>query len=403
MLTSWSFENALIQTYTLPYVRQIKKIIGKESQIYLYTLQTPSFYLNAEKNEAAINKLKEEGIIVLQKKYSSFGIIALVNYFFSILQLIAFCKKKSIYTIHTWCTPAGAMGYIVSLFYKCRLVLDSFEPHAEPMMEGGTWKKNSLAFKLLFHLEKKQLQRADEVICTTQSMITYSQQTYGIKKLRYFTKPACVDLTKFSLSSIKQPEIIDELALSNDTISCVYAGKFGGLYLTKETFDFLKCAFDFWGNKFRIILLTNHTKKEIEDLANQVHLPLEIIKCKFVPHKDIAAYIGAADFAICPMKPLPSRKYSAPIKNGEYMALGLPIVITRNISDDSDIISNNKLGSVIKDLNSNGYTESIKEIDGLLKKHSREELYNKIRPFAEKYRNFDIAEKVYTQIYNPVK
>jgi len=105
------------------------------------------------------------------------------------------------------------------------------------------------------------------------------------------------------------------------------------------------------------------------------------------------------DFGITPVKPIPTKRYCTPIKDGEYWALGLPVVITKGISDDSDIIKKYKIGSVLEELNEKNYLKAIQEIDVLLKNNTRMELYNKIRPIAEKYRNFDIAEKVYKEIY----
>ena len=58
---------------------------------------------------------------------------------------------------------------------------------------------------------------------------------------------------------------------------------------------------------------------------------------------------------------------------------------------------------MIEELNEAAYLKAIKEIDNLLSKNSREEIYHKIRPIAEKYRNFEIAEKIYAAIYNDFK
>ena len=122
----------------------------------------------------------------------------------------------------------------------------------------------------------------------------------------------------------------------------------------------------------------------------QLNLPLYL---------KITEYLQLADFAINFVKPVPSKRYCTSIKDGEYWAMGLPIVITKNISDDSDIIKNNKIGSVLEELNNKAYLKAIKEIDELLSNNSREELYQKIRPIAEKYRNYSLADEIYSKIY----
>ena len=80
----------------------------------------------------------------------------------------------------------------------------------------------------------------------------------------------------------------------------------------------------------------------------------------------------------------------------------MPVVITKNISDDSDIIKSTNTGSVLEELNEVAYLKSIKEIDELLKKNNRMELYKKIRPIAERYRNYELANTIYKKIYGGI-
>ena len=54
----------------------------------------------------------------------------------------------------------------------------------------------------------------------------------------------------------------------------------------------------------------------------------------------------------------------------------------------------------MNEYDSNRIFDSIKKIDQLLQQNTTDELYQKIRPIAEKYRNFEIAEKVYHQLYS---
>jgi hypothetical protein len=387
VITYWGYNDALIQTYTLPYV----SIIGdmpKVERIFLVTLDKTELKLRSD----------EPVITNISFLYKKFGVAGALMWIKILITLIRLIKKEKITTIHTWCTPAGAIGYILSLITGKKLILDSFEPHAEAMAEGRTWKPGGIAFRILFSLEKLQLKRATEVICANQGMIEHSQKVYGIKKSRYFVKPACVDLELFSYRNIKKRELIDALQL-NDKITCVYAGKFGGLYLEQEIFDLLKVAADHWGDKFRVLLLTNHTDDEIYSYASRSKLDKKQIIKRFVPHKEIPDYIGAADFAICPMKPLPSRRYSAPIKNSEYWALGLPVIITKNISNDSELILKHHVGYVLSELSVKEYQKAITLIDELISNNSRAELYARIRPIAESQRNFNISRQIYSSIY----
>ena len=78
--------------------------------------------------------------------------------------------------------------------------------------------------------------------------------------------------------------------------------------------------------------------------------------------------------------------------------MGLPVVITPDISDDSDIIKENKIGAIIDPLDEGSYLIALKEIEQILKEDDFNRR-NRIRSIAVKYRNFDIAEKVYKDIF----
>lgn len=389
VLTYWSLNDALIQTYTLPYVKIIAKNIPAENMVFLLTLEKSN-------KEFFFNENKIQNIPI---QYYPFGIKALFMWIKILIKLTVLIKRKNIKTIHAWCTPAGMMGYILSLITGRDLIIDSYEPHAEAMVENGTWKKNSLVFKLLLKFEKLQTKRAKYLIATTNGMIDYAKEKYLHSKQNFFIKPACVNLELFSKKNIKNKTLIEKYNLKNKLI-CVYAGKFGGIYLEKEVFDFLKVAEDYWGDKFIAIILSSQSESEIELLRTQSGLKKETILHEFVKHSEIADYIGLGDFGITPVKSVPTKRYCTPIKNGEYWALGLPIVITKNISDDSNIIQEHNIGSVIEKLDANSYRKSIMEIDNLINSNTKEELYNKIRSIAIEYRSFNIASDIYRKIYS---
>lgn len=152
VLTYWSFENALVQTYTLPYVMQIRNCLTDNQKIYLFTLSQNKEKSFEIKNQ--IESLKKENIFLIEFKYNQFGIEMILKFIFILPYLIFFCYRNKIKTLHAWCTTGGALAYIIFLFVPAKIILDSFEPHAESMVENKTWKENSFAFRLLFRLEK---------------------------------------------------------------------------------------------------------------------------------------------------------------------------------------------------------------------------------------------------------
>jgi len=391
VLTYWSYSDALIQTYTLPYVRIIRKQVSEDSKIYLVTLD--------KDGTNGVQDLHGSGIQNISFIYKGYGISALFAWIKNIWVLKRLIHKNQIDTIHAYCTLAGMFGYILSLLCGKKLIIDSYEPHAEAMVENGTWSRRGLSFLILWFFEKRQSQRASLVIAATASMRQYAHEKYHAEFRRFYVKPACVDLELFTLEKSKKPELLKALQLE-DKLVCLYAGKFGGIYLKEEVFDFFQSAYAFWKDELRIMLLTAHSENEVLSMASKFNLPANIFVIKFVTHNLIADYMGLADFAITPVKSLPSKRYCTPIKDGEYWAMGLPVIITSGISDDSEIIENNQIGYVWKNTCREEYEKSIHVIHTLLS-DNREVLSKRIREFAIENRNFSIAESIYKEIYGP--
>lgn len=396
--TFWSFKDALVQTYTLPYLKIIHKYLPKESKIYLLTIEQERYQIQSSEIAEIEGSLKKYNIVSIRFPYFRYGFGSLLNWARIIFKLFFLILSNNIQVIHSFCTTSGIAGYLLSILTGRTYLIDSYEPHAEASVENGDWKRSSFRFRLLFFLEKLESHRVRYVISATEGMRKYALEKYNATFEHFYVKPACVDLNLFSFKNRKNTILLKEFDYENKIV-CVYAGKFGGIYLDKEIFEFFKVADDYWGEKFRLLILTNHQPQEIEARCKSVGIDFDKVRVQFVNHAQIADYMGLADFAVTPVKPIPTKRYCTPIKDGEYWALGLPIVITRDISDDSEIVEKHQIGSVMHHFTKEEYLRNVKEIDDLLQKYTKEEIYDKVRKVAQQYRSFEIAESIYKEIY----
>lgn len=395
VLTSWSYSEGLIQAAVIPYLKMIADA-QPSAQLYLVTEEKDLHVLNAGDKQHIKYTLSALNTSWIPQQYHHFGIKKIFFSFFQFIKLVFLIFSKKINYIHAFCTPAGATGYLLSLITGCRLIIDSYEPHAESMVENGTWTKNSKAFKILWALEKKQSRRAHWCIGIASGMKQYALSKWNVRLKNFSLRPMCVDLKKFEFSEEQRKDIRHQLGWQHKMVA-VYAGKFGGIYYDKEVFDFLEEAWKYFGTEFRILILSSQSKNDIERLYDNTKIPRGIVYIKTVNYQDMPGWLSVADFALTPVKPVPSKKYCSPIKDGEYWAIGLPVVISKNISDDSGIIKEAGIGSVIDYTNTDDYLVAIKQIEKLLQ--SPEYTRRKIRDVADKYRNFKNAAIIYNEIY----
>lgn len=397
IIAHWPFKEGLVQAYTLPYVEIIRKIVPPDTKIFVVTYEDKKMALNEKEKKTLKKEWDKKNMQHLPLPYKRFGIKKIISAISDLLLLSKVIRKEHISVIHAFCTSAGAMGYLLSKLTGTKFIVDSYEPHAESMVEAGAWKRSGAAFKILFRLEKKQAQHAVHIIVPTWGMKEYAKEKYNFNLKNFFVKPACIDFNSF-FPRPKDELLLHELQLA-DKIVGVYAGKLGGMYLSEEFFDFIKSCHHHWGDRFRFLMLTPDCDKKIVKQMQGKGIPANIIIRRFVFHKEIPNYLSLADFGINVQMPVPSKRYGSPQKNGEYWAMGLPIVISPKISIDSDIINANNIGVVINLQKKENMEEAVKQLDELLKNNPRETLQQKIFSIAKKYRSFEIAEQIYPVIY----
>ncbi len=379
----------------------MRENLPEGSRVLLLTLEKTGLPLEKTHQEQ-IGKLRKDGIELLMHRYFRFGFLAMLQWGGLLFRLRNVCARNKVDAVHAFGTPAGAAAYLLCRMKGLSLVLDSFEPHAESMVENGEWDRSGFAFHLLFQLEKKQASYARCIIGVTGGMKDYTKRILGVDPVRFYVKPACVDQQEFDPSPITEEnaELKRELGLEGKKV-CIYAGKIGGIYLKEEVFEFFAEAVNIWGDDFRALLLTDASHQEIGRAMKQAGVAENVVLHRLVPYDQVPAYMKLADFAINPVKPVPSKRYCTSIKDGEYWAMGLPVVIPPGISSDSCLIREKKAGAVLPSFDPEGYRSALKTIEELFRQEDPDSLRERIRRLSHEHRDFSIAEEVYSRIYGP--
>lgn len=384
VLTYWDRNDPLVINYTLPYLRIIREE-SRGTAIHLVTLD----------RAGSVPLPAPEGIVHHALRYRKFGLGAMAAFPFMVFSLCRLVWVHKITRLHAWCMPAGMLGYLVSVLTGRPLVVDSYEPHAEAMVENGTWRRSGIAFRTLFLFEKLLTRRAVAAVATTAGMREYALARYGRVPPLFLVKPACVDVERFAMP---HHQMMGQHWTLEGKMVAVYAGKFGGIYLDQEVFDLFGAAKAHWPN-FHVLLLTSHKLDELRPYMERAGLAADMFTIQWALPAEVPTYLAMAQWALTPVRPVASKRYCTPIKTGEYWGAGLPVMITKDISDDSGIIERLRIGSVIESLDTVGYQRAVERMAELLATEERDVLAARIRGVALEYRGFGIAQRVYRKLY----
>ena len=117
--------------------------------------------------------------------------------------------------------------------------------------------------------------------------------------------------------------------------------------MEEEIFDFFGTCLKCGSKGYFFFVFTNEDPASVSALTRKYDIPPVKIKIQFLEKNEVPRYLSASDWGFCGIRPIPSRRYSSPIKNGEYWANGLPVIIPKGISDDYLLVEKEKLGLII--------------------------------------------------------
>ncbi|MFW5892299.1 MAG: glycosyltransferase [Bacteroidota bacterium] len=389
-LSYWGINEGLTAATVFPHLEILDRFAHIE-KIILVTIERNQNFAASDLPEST----KIVHIPLLSKR-------PLPNFFNKIYDFIDFprkiiriCSTYQIDKIIARGAPPGAIAMQVAQKTGIPFCVESFEPHSEYMLESGTWHSYDPRYIFQRKWEWQQTQKATALMPVAEN---YKKRLVaeGVPHDMIDVMPCCVPLEQFRFSTEHRKHTREELSC-DDLVTGIYTGKFGGIYYREEAFRIFKHVFNTLKNNFFLIILSPDDPVWIRLMLQKHQIPLQKVFYASVAHGEVPLYLSAADFAFSLQSPKKSNLYLSPIKNAEYWAAGLPILITAGVGDDAKIIREENAGAIFR---------GVEDVDGLkegilkLVKMVREENPRpQLQKLASRYRNFSIVEAVYKKWY----
>lgn len=192
----------------------------------------------------------------------------------------------------------------------------------------------SLVYRLLRDIEALAVRQADTVLTRSvkASEILLARAGAGTREDKFNVVSNGRDIKLFEPGSSEARSVMREaLGVSADAPLLVYAGSIGPQYCATEMlrlFELIKEA----RPDSHFLVLTGSPDVMEQEIAAKPSL-ISDITIKRVPANDVPAYLACADLGIALRQVSFSMQGVAPIKLGEYLLCGLPVVATKGIGD----------------------------------------------------------------------
>lgn len=344
----YSYKDPVFQSAVLPYLKMVKQ---KGLRFVLLTWEQKEYQLTSSEVSQFEEDLQNDHIIWHRTQWHS-GRLKLLKKVYDFTKglfvSLYFIIKYKVHKIYSEGFPGAVIGHYLSKITGRKHIIHTFEPHADYMREAGVWSSKSWEYRLLKKLEIPIANQCEHIITATDAYKEELIERGATSNI--WTIPSCIDFNQYQFNLGSRNEIRKELGISANQIVIIYVGKIGGMYMEEEIFDFFSYCLTLDEAIFEFLLLTNAEEQLIRKYCASRQIPKKKIHFLFVNKQKVPGYLSAADIGFCGIRPIPSRKYSSPIKNGEYWACGLPVLIPVGIAKDDLLAERHHIGKAFVDI-----------------------------------------------------
>ena len=238
-------------------------------------------------------------------------------------------------------------SYIPAIFglkfkrkWNAKLLFDMRGFWADERVDGGLWNKHKFPFNKIYGYfkkkEKELLIHSDHTVSLTHNgknelLLNPNKDDYAPISVI----PCCADTSLFEIQKRNTNQFI-----------VGYLGSLGTWYMLDEMLVFFKRILEVHPDAL-FHFLTKEPAYLIHDKAKELDISSSHFLIEESARKDIPAKTANWNFSFIFITPSYSKKSSSPTKQGELMAMGIPVICNKGVGDMDEIVIKYNSGVVV--------------------------------------------------------
>lgn len=307
--------------------------------------------------------------------------------------------RKAIDLVHCRSYMAGWVGLQIKNKSGTPFVFDMRGFWADERKEGGIWPHSNPIYRIVYHrvkqLERELLFHANHIVSLTHKG---KKIIAGWNHIRDFNDsisviPCCADLEHFNpahYSSKDREALRTTYGLNQEDIVIGYLGSIGTWYMLDEMLD----AFALWHKHIPNLKLFFLSKLSLDELSPKLlsrGIPKDSIRLHSTSYDHVPKHLALFDLGLFFILPVFSKSASSPVKQGEMLAMGLPVLCNRGVGDTDQVMEEIDESLLVDDFNEVAYK---KVLHVLKDKEFRESLTPICKATANQW--FDVGRGIET-------
>lgn len=272
-------------------------------------------------------------------------------------------EKHNFSIVHCRSYIAALSGLSLKRKKGVKFIFDMRGFWANERVDGKIWNLKNPLYKLIYYYFKKKEQHFFKEADYTVSLTANGKRE--IKSWEIFKNnppkikviPCCVDLKLFDplkITKEAKEEQRKKLGVESDEYILGYIGSIGTWYMLAEMLDYFKVLKQ-KQPKARFLFITAENPDSIIEMGLEKSISKEDLIVTSALHYEVPINISLFNKSIFFILPAYSKKASSPTKQGEIMAMGIPLICNSGIGDTDAIVRKYNSGLVIQEFNESEY------------------------------------------------
>lgn len=323
--------------------------------------------------------------------------------------------------IHSRSYLTALVALRIKKYYSIPFIFDMRGFWADERVDGKIWDLKNPVYKLIYTYFKRKervfLEESAAVISLTHSgkneiVRWFDEESFFGGNPDFYNHdralaierktiviPCAADLTHFNpeLVSLNKIKWLCAVHGIDPTLEYLgYVGSLGTWYMADEMLLLYSKLLKSRPHQ-RFLILSHDEPQSLYERGEQLRIPQSHIIHIRASRKEVPVFMSLMAASVFFILPAYSKKASSPTKQGELMAMGVPVICNSGVGDVDQIVRDSKSGWVVHSPNETTYSEVV---HGWSKIISLDK--NVIREGAQKFYSLNQTISSYTAVYKQI-
>lgn len=314
------------------------------------------------------NLLDEHGIQWFPQKFHyNPPVLSKIYDKFTLLKIAKELHHKNNYAlIHCRSYPAAEVALKLKKQTGVKFLFDMRGFWPDEKAEGGHWNQKFFFWRKVYNYYKKKEREfiiaADHIISLTKAAKKEIENRSYFNNAPLTVIPCCADAENFLLKTEEKATRARKLlSIPTEKFVLSYLGSLGTWYMIDEMLRFFS-ELKKKKPESLFLIISGSDRHIVTERLQTYGLSPNDVKIVSVPFKDVAKNMYASDVSISFIRPVYSKMASSPVKIGEILSMGIPI-IANNIGDSGIFIQENNLGFMLNNITEEEINNALHDIN----------------------------------------